>query len=1144
MLRDAVALMQAGAASVRRRSARVRPFVALAALLLAAPASAADWPTYLGDNGRSGVVAAAPQLPADPTWVHRAMHPPSPALVPELGDPYGPQTIHARTSTFDYAFAPVIADGRLFFGSSTEEALFCLDARTGRPLWTFHVEGAVRLAPTVWRGRVYFGSDDGSVYCVSADAGELKWRFDAAPSRRRIIASGRIASQSLVRTAVTIDGGRAYFAAGVFPAVGGVSLFAVDATTGEKLWQEPVYAPAMGYILAAEGKLFVPTGRSAPVEHDRETGKSLVLTRSVGRRQGGSSFVGKLDDMVVYGPNEYGIVRFRVSPLEPEGRGWQSAAASRIAGTVVGLEGRRIVAGEDAFYFLRRSGLVALPKEQFREGLERAAREWPERKDKRLVWLKSYVQQSTDRAFEGEMAEYVRWHAPLEGGVSLIALGSTLVVGGKDRVVAFDTGTGGQNWAAAVEGTAWELASADDALFVSTDRGVIYRFGGAPAPAPRSAAPAPAPYADTARRRLCGAAAEFALERADTRRGFCLVLGVTDGQLAHEIAARSELTVVCIEKDAARAKRARQMLMRSGDYGKRVVVHHSPDGSLPYIDYFANLIVSESLLSGAGIDFDAAEVFRVLQPYGGALALAAPDAAGVGASWGPAIEDWRTERGPDGLTWAVKLRGDLPGAGQWGHMFADAANTSCSGDRIVGGVSYDLQWFGPPFPDKSMGWHLNGMSPLYMDGRLLVIKDDYIEAVDAYNGTILWTKDVPGSTRLNPGREGGNACVDRSRLYMAVKNDCRVIDVETGETVETFFGPNKDDDWGYIAVRGSYLFGTNQSREATLSSVGDRQAKAKSMWNAHEAEFAVSKALFALDRRTGRTHWTRGNPGRAVINSSIAVGRDAVYFVECRDAGAIADGPGSAPLRSLLAGDPHLVAVAIASGKTLWDKPLDFRTRHVLYVSCLDDRLVLTGSYLEGPHADEDIGATAIKYKDTKLRYVYRAIDAHSGDALWTTTVEPSTVMGTQHNYNVGHPVVTPDAVWHASQRSPVARIDMATGEATLFGNRRDKGCSMASGSLRSMYYRSMTVACFDFNDRRQVAVTTASRPSCWLSIVPAGGLVLMPEASIGCNCAFPVQASVALSPRPAADSAQPALPAVGAVEPRGPTRARREGVP
>ena len=38
-------------------------------------------------------------------------------------------------------------------------------------------------------------------------------------------------------------------------------------------------------------------------------------------------------------------------------------------------------------------------------------------------------------------------------------------------------------------------------------------------------------------------------------------------------------------------------------------------------------------------------------------------------------------------------------------------------------------------------------------------------------------------------------------------------------------------------------------------------------------------------------------------------------------------------------------------------------------------------------------------------------------------------------------------------------------------------------------------------------------RPGCWINVVPAGGLVLMPDATDLCTCSYLIKASIALQP-------------------------------
>ena len=69
---------------------------------------------------------------------------------------------------FDDAFQVVAAGGRLYFGSSIDDKVYALSADTGEEAWSFCTGGPIRLAPMVWNGRVFVGSDDGFVYCLNA----------------------------------------------------------------------------------------------------------------------------------------------------------------------------------------------------------------------------------------------------------------------------------------------------------------------------------------------------------------------------------------------------------------------------------------------------------------------------------------------------------------------------------------------------------------------------------------------------------------------------------------------------------------------------------------------------------------------------------------------------------------------------------------------------------------------------------------------------------------------------------------------------------------------------------------------------------------------------------------------------------------
>ena len=242
--------------------------------ILTAGHASTDWPMWRHDPGRTA--ATEEQLPEKLflQWTLKL-----PQLVPAYKD---------LRLQFDKGYEPIVTKGRLIIGSSRSGGVTAYDAEKGNELWRFYTEGPVRFAPASDGDRVFVGSDDGFLYCLSTSSGKLLWKFRGSPSKRKVLGNGHMISLWPVRGGPVTRDGKVWFAAGVWP-MEGVFIHCLDARTGKSLWindscgflygQQPHNAQAngglapQGYLLLDGDDLIVPSSVAFPARLDAFTGK-------------------------------------------------------------------------------------------------------------------------------------------------------------------------------------------------------------------------------------------------------------------------------------------------------------------------------------------------------------------------------------------------------------------------------------------------------------------------------------------------------------------------------------------------------------------------------------------------------------------------------------------------------------------------------------------------------------------------------------------------------------------------------------------------------------------------------------------------------------------------------------------------------
>jgi outer membrane protein assembly factor BamB len=193
------------------------------------------------------------------------------------------RTLWSRALPSPSESSPLVDHGRVFFGSQNG-TVYALNAHNGDVAWVYHAGGAVKASPTLANGILYFGDYSGHVQALDERTGRRIWDSGSGGA---LLGSGTFYSTVAAmygRVFLGNTDGRVY----AYDAFTGQLDWAVQ--TGAYVYASPavVNAPGLGptvYVGSYDGTFYALNARSGQIEWQFHPG---------GRISGSATIVGRV----------------------------------------------------------------------------------------------------------------------------------------------------------------------------------------------------------------------------------------------------------------------------------------------------------------------------------------------------------------------------------------------------------------------------------------------------------------------------------------------------------------------------------------------------------------------------------------------------------------------------------------------------------------------------------------------------------------------------------------------------------------------------------------------------------------------------------------------------------------------------------
>lgn len=1034
---------------------------------------AEDWPTWRYDAGRTA--SSIEELP-DQLYLQWTKH-----YTPR--EQVWDDPLNNDLMQFDKVFEPIAVGNTLYMGFNDQDKVVAIDAESGKELWSYYADGPVRLPISYHENKIYFTSDDGHLYCISANKGSLIWKFNGGPANRKMLGNKRLISTWPARGGVVIDEGIAYFAASIWPSMG-TFIYGINAESGEVIWKndgtgsdyvkQPHNANSFAGIapqgtMAINGNnLFIPGGRSVAGCFDKLSGEQVYYHINKHNKSGGA-FVSTRDEWFVNHHRDKNTFIYEVKGGE---------RASKV------ME-KHPVLSKDLFYFSGASVVARDPKNPNK----------------------------------------IIWKLDVDASGDLIQSGSRLYAGGKNSLTAIQLVSDSATivWTKEIKGEVGRIIAANGRIFAVTLDGKVLAFGGALPNSSADIVDESKPF------KIPNAAIEQANQIIDDTKvteGYAVYFGGNDHALLASLAEKTKLSIIAVVESSAKVFELRTKFDNMGFKASEVAFLQGTPATIDFAPYFASLTIVESIdeYSSEASKVLLEKIYTSTRPFGGKIWIGG-SAAGI-----TKISSLAKSAALDGLKVMSSVsdkvmlsrEGAPKGSANWTHLYGDISNTIKSDDELVK-LPLGVLWFGGISNMEVLPRHGHGPPEQIIDGKLIIQGMKSISARDVYTGRPLWKtefetlgtygmyynesySDDPLNTAYNqehlPGvnTRGTNYVVTHDYVYVVQGYSCHMIDIETGELIRTTRIPKHErDQWGYLGVSGENLIAGAEFVkygaivQKSLKSIEEIQAYVELIEAANdrtggfkEYGFSASQSIVVADRHNLKMKWASKSK-YGYIHNTIISNEKAVYAIDKIPAS----------MRNVLSrrgidieGDFTLTAFNIQTGDTLWQDTTNVFGSWLSYSKEYDILLQATR-----PSRDMIAGEPG------ERMIAHRASD---GAVLWDRKIgyyNPPILHGKQ--------IIIDHGAYDILTGEPIIRIDPVTREEIKWAYTRTYGCNYIIGSENLLSFRSGAAGFYDLKNQGGTGNLGGFKSGCTSNLIAANGVLNAPDYTRTCSCSYQNQTSL-----------------------------------